>query len=304
MIALSTCWVPPEVGNLRELFELALGLGFRHFEIGVSRLPFNLAEVQKARRELGIEIASLHNVVSETPNESRNNRGDFLSLLEEPSRRFGVDRLLDTIRNCRALDARAVVVHAGSVREVRHKPSLQAQDSLADHVLAHGHDQKAREMAEEMQRWRQAEAGPYLEAAIKSLIEASSAEPDVMLGLESRFFFNEIPTVDELAVLFERLDDGKFGYWHDVGHAQIDELLGMARHEEWLERYGDRLIGIHLHDMAGKHEHRPVCAGDIDFKMVAKYIRPETIKVLELNPKLTHAEIADSLKRLQDMGIE
>jgi hypothetical protein len=38
-------------------------------------------------------------------------------------------------------------------------------------------------------------------------------------------------------------------YWHDVGHAEVQQRLGFASHEGWLSQFKDRMVGVHLHDI-------------------------------------------------------
>jgi sugar phosphate isomerase/epimerase len=82
----------------------------------------------------------------------------------------------------------------------------------------------------------------------------------------------------------------------------MSEFFGLCRHEEWLERYGGKLIGVHLHDMIGARDHRRIGTGNIDFKMVARYLKPGTIKVLEFGA-VSIQDVVDSVKHLQDLGI-
>ena len=281
-----------------------MGLGYRSFEIGVSRLPFNLEMVQKARRELGIEIASAHNVAAEMPNDPKNNRGDFVGDQDEARRALGSRCLAETIRNCRAMGGRAVVFHAGCMGGVWTQDMLDEQDALADMLAAGENPDAARELADHMRRRRAEGIGPNLAASMRTLAEVAEIVPEIALGIETRYHYYEIPLLDELGPMLKKLSGGNFGYWHDVGHAQVQELLGMCRHRDWLDRYGDRLVGVHLHGMNGKRDHQPIARGGIDFKMLAGYLRPDTIKVLEFHPALPPAEVADALKRLQDFGIE
>jgi sugar phosphate isomerase/epimerase len=291
------------VNSLPELFELAMELGYCNFEIGVSRLPFNLAEILKAKEKLGFKIVSAHNVATERPLDVKNQRGDFISSPDEATRAVGVVCLRDTIENCRRLGGKAVVIHAGYIKGTKFQEMLEQQAALGKQILENGFDGEAKKQSQEIKKWRSREAGPYLEAAIRSLGEAAASAKKILLGLESRYFYNEIPDIDELSILFDRLKNGVFGFWHDVGHAQMSEILGFGRHEEWLERYGERLIGAHLHDMTGTSDHQSIGKGNIDFEMVAKYLKPDTIRVLELNPAVPAEEVADSLKRLEDLGI-
>ena len=38
------------------------------------------------------------------------------------------------------------------------------------------------------------------------------------------------------------------GYWHDAGHGAKLEYLGFFEHEDYLRRWGDRIVGMHIHD--------------------------------------------------------
>lgn len=306
MIALSTCWVPEGVSSLGELFAAGVDLGFRQFELGVMRpdagIRFSLAEVLRAKAELDIEIVSAHNVASELPIDEKNMRGDFIASLDEERRRIGVRDALETARNCRAAGGRVVVIHAGFVKGIKFSEILERQEKVSRMIEAGGLTPEARDEIAKMYEWRNISAAPHLEAAARSLKEITAAAPDVKFGLEPRYFFNEIPSVDEMQILFDRIGAPNVYYWHDVGHCQMSEFFGLCRHEEWLERYGGRLLGIHLHDMTGARDHGRVGSGGIDFRMVQKYIRPDTIKVLEFG-KVSRQDIADSVKFLRDMGI-
>jgi sugar phosphate isomerase/epimerase len=306
MIALSTCWVPEGVSSLGELFEAGVELGFRQFELGVIRpedgIRFSLEEVLRAREELDIEIVSAHNVASELPIDEKNMRGDFIASLDEERRRIGVRDALETARNCRAAGGGAVVIHSGFVKGIKFPEILERQQRVSREIESGGLTPEARDEIAKMYEWRNASAAPHLEAAVRSLKEIAAAAPDVKFGLEPRYFFNEIPSIDEMQILFDGIDAPNVYYWHDVGHCQMSEFFGLCRHEEWLERYGGRLLGIHLHDMTGAHDHRRVGSGEIDFRMVGKYIMPDTIKVLEFG-KVSRQDIVDSVKFLHDLGI-
>jgi sugar phosphate isomerase/epimerase len=55
------------------------------------------------------------------------------------------------------------------------------------------------------------------------------------------------------------------GYWHDTGHAGTHERLGFTTQAEWLKRYADRMIGIHLHDINVERDHQCPGNGSIDW---------------------------------------
>ena len=54
-------------------------------------------------------------------------------------------------------------------------------------------------------------------------------------------------------------------YWHDVGHAILQERVGLCWSNRWLETYKDHLIGVNLHDLKDLEEYHPPSFGDVDF---------------------------------------
>jgi len=307
MLALSTCWAPEGATSLRQIFEIGSELGFRQFELGVippqAGIKFRLEEVLRAKQELDIEIVSAHNVISELATDEKNIRGDFIASIEEERRRVGVRDALETAKNCRAAGGRAVVIHPGFVKGIKFPEILERQERVAKQIESGGLTPDVKAEIAKMYEWRSSHAGQHIDAAVRSMKEIAAAAPDLKFGLEPRYFFNEIPTIDELEILFDRIDAPNAYYWHDAGHCQISEFFGLCRHEDWLERYGKRLLGMHLHDMVGARDHKRIGSGQINFKMIRKYTRPDTIKVLEFG-RVSRQDILDSVKFLRDLGIE
>ena len=73
------------------------------------------------------------------------------------------------------------------------------------------------------------------------------------------------------------------GYWHDAGHGAKLDYLGFLEHEEFLRRYGPRIVGMHIHDTRAGRDHLAPGQGSTDFDMLARYLLPDTIRTLELN---------------------
>ena len=86
-----------------------------------------------------------------------------------------------------------------------------------------------------------------------------------------------------MGTVLDACDGLPVGYWHDAGHGAKLEYCGFLEHEEYLRRYGDRLVGMHVHDTQGARDHRAPGQGGTDFAMLAKYVRPDTILTLELH---------------------
>ena len=120
----------------------------------------------------------------------------------------------------------------------------------------------------------------------------------VRLGLETRYYFAEIPSLDEFMMIFRNVQSPALGYWHDTGHAHVMETLGIATQNDFLTKYGDRLIGIHLHDAVGGSDHRAIGRGNVDFEKVLSYAKPETQLVLEIHGQAPASEIVKSRERI------
>ena len=107
---------------------------------------------------------------------------------------------------------------------------------------------------------------------------------EIVLGLENRYHYHQLPTPEDFEILFKHFAGAPVGYWHDAGHARVIELLGGLPAGEMLARYGDRLVGFHLHDAIGLDDHMPPGDGEIDFNTIAPFVGPETLQVVELKP--------------------
>jgi sugar phosphate isomerase/epimerase len=122
-------------------------------------------------------------------------------------------------------------------------------------------------------------------------------------AIESRMGWHELPSLDELAVVLERFPDPRVGYWHDVGHAVILEFMGLGGRHEWLARYGDRTLGVHLHDVAkGVRDHVPPGMGDVNFAALRRQLPESALCVMEIAPRYIAEEVALGKARLEELG--
>ena len=74
---------------------------------------------------------------------------------------------------------------------------------------------------------------------------------------------------------------------------QIMQNLGLAAPKEYLRRYGNSLLGVHLHDVLGCQDHLPPGEGAVDFNALKEYLKRDTLKVLEPH----HPANAESIKK-------
>jgi sugar phosphate isomerase/epimerase len=147
--------------------------------------------------------------------------------------------------------------------------------------------------------------GPYWERTKEGVSELLdyARERGVRLGIENREKLDELPLDDDLVDYFSGLPEGaSAGYWHDTGHADIKESMGLISQRAQLSSLASRTIGFHLHDVnAAGQDHQAVGSGHVDFKMISSFWRPEHVFVIELSPRGSVQGVRDSLEKLQSL---
>lgn len=146
---------------------------------------------------------------------------------------------------------------------------------------------------------------PFWKQTLKSLKEVNdyAKERGVALGCENREKFEELPVDDDFPSLFEALGpDSACGYWHDTGHGEIKQRMGLLNQITHLRRNASRLLGFHLHDTSEKgKDHMPVGSGTVDFEAISHFWRPHHLLTLEFSPRLNPDEVLDSKRRIETL---
>jgi sugar phosphate isomerase/epimerase len=297
-VSLSTMWAKNRFSHMAEFAAKLRELGFTHVEPNRLVSPRMLAELLKT----GVPVSSIHSPCP-TVLSSQGIDVDRLSLssLDVSERLEAVSFAKKTIDLAANVKARAIVLHMGEV-----PIDLSLQDRLHKlHDASHAQTEEYRQIKERLIRDRASLAQPYVDAAKRSLQELSKygQGKGIMLGLETRFHFNEIPNTNEMAELLGEVSKELAGYWHDTGHAEVQEQLGFAFHEEWLLRFRDRMVGIHLHDIHGISDHHAPGKGNMDWEMIAKYLPRGIVKVCEIGEWNDEERMQGVVEFLQKKGI-
>ena len=286
MFSISTSWNSVLHANGADIINEVKSLGFDTVELNFALTSKVVNEILDLKNRGLIKVSSLHNICplpeGVEPDEAS---PDYYSMasLDEKERRLAVEASKKTIDYAKKFSARAIVLHAGRV---------EIKDRTRELASLAGDKERFNALRLEMIRERDEKKGGHLDSVFKSLDELVpyAEQTGVALGIENRYYYREIPLVGELEKIFERFGSGSLHYWHDVGHAEVFERLGLARHKDFLNKFYDRLIGIHLHDIIGLiTDHRAPGFGTFDFKILKPYITDKTIKVLEVHQP-AHAE--------------
>ena len=298
---LSTCWNGPRHPSLAATLGQTRSLGFSRVELYAHYTPRDLERVDAWATQHQLQITSLHSPCP-VPVDAAGERialGDWLASPDEARRTLTVDAVRRTIDVAARLGARAIVVHLGCV-EVE---SLQERIFAAIRTDGRG-SPLHRDLLAHAHRERERCAGPHLEAALKSVRELGehARGTEVTLGLENRDLYFQIPSLEEYEPIFQACAGLPVGYWHDAGHARKLENAGFLRHEEYLRRYGPRLVGMHLHDIRLEHDHLPPGQGEIDFAPLAPYARPHVVETVELSTRVGEEQVPAAIQVLLAAG--
>lgn len=276
-------------------------------EIGINILELNGRVPQLVIDELypfiergEIKISSLHNFC---PKQDIDEREIQLSSLDNTMRKIAVDLTIETIEAANRVGARAIVLHVGGMKEL-----ADLEGSLRELYRANRQDSTEYNLIRDKLIHERTEvAKRYTQSYEKSLYELSDfiikKNYDIKLGLENRYYYYEIPFIDEYDELFSQYPELPIYLWYDFGHGDVLHNLSLIDKHELLRRHGKRLVGLHIHDCRGIGDHMVPGTGDIDFTHIKEYLNPSIIKVLEYGRRFDTKSIVQGIRFLENSGV-
>ncbi len=298
-LAISTAWNLQDGSDIKEKLSEIKSIGLNAIEIGYNFSTQRLQELTSLVSNMDIRVVSVHNFCP-LPSESRINRfaTDYyrLSSPDKQERRKAVDYTKRSIDTACLVSARVVVIHAGVVEikrdYVRALLNLYNEGKLNSRQYLKAKDK--------LLKIRQLESRRYLDFVVESLQEILpyACSAGVNIGLETRYYPHEIPDIKEAEYLLSVFKNRGLFYWHDVGHAEVNEKLGITSHRDYLMKFADCMLGIHLHDLKGIDDHMAPFSGDFDFSKIATYLHGGLIKVIEAHPPATRQQIREAVNRI------
>lgn len=281
---------------LREIRELGFEFAELSHGIRISLMPGILAAVDAGE----IKISSVHNFcpLPMGVNHAAPNVFKFTTT-DRWERDNALKHTLKTIETAARVGAGSVVLHLGEItmRDYTDKLLKMAGEGQL------GSPRFEKLMTEALEK-RESRKDPYVERAdelLKQFVEAA-ARHGLKLGIENRDAVEEIPFEGDLPFWLKRQPVETVGYWHDTGHAQIKEHLGLILHRFHLENLADRLIGMHIHDVLPPgRDHQEPGTGSIDFAALAPFVQKAPIKVFEFSPSLTAEAVQRGTRHVMNL---
>ncbi len=274
-------------------------LGFEYIEashgLSLSMLPGIIKAVDEGR----IKVAGVHNFCP-APIEVPGDAPDAYPFTSHrPEARERAMRLSrETLMTAARLGARYVVLHMGNVELMtRSHPNRELERKLRNEWV--GSKEYARRKGELVRR--RAKLAPlYYERAREALhqLAEKAAELDLVLGVEGRSHFEQVPGEWEMPRLLEEFaDNPHVRYWHDFGHIQRKHNLLLLNHSQYLRKLKPYIYGAHVNDVQWpSRDHRaPFQGGCVDFAhLLPAYFTQSMPFTWELSSSVTRETILES----------
>ena len=264
------------------LFDELMNLGFEAIELSRHLTPEQVEQLKPSLREK--PPCSIHNFCPILPGISQVDAEKdriLLSSLNADERKEAVRRTLQTMELALELEVPTVVLHLGEV-DTYDRSYLMTDLYTYGEREFEAFSQKVTEATE----WRKRKAAKHQDAVLRSLDELneSALRMELCIAIENRPSYYQIPDFDEVGLFFEKFYGSPMRYWHDVGHAALQEKLGICWADEWLQHYAEHLVGVNLHDLQDLEAYHPPGSGDLEWDEIFKQLPSDILKVLEILP--------------------
>jgi len=301
MIGLSTAWFSESALDADSWVNTMQALRVAGLELEY-RVPHHFfRRLAPLLKKKDLQILSVHNFFP-FPDDYNHLKpsGDLflLTSTDGDEREKAINYSVKTIEQAHDLGCSAVVLHLGKVEMESHFPAFcrfYENQKIGSPAME--------QFLTKLQQQRKDLQPKFLDAGCRSLdVLAREAERrQVRLGVENRYYFHEIPNVEEFDIIFNRFAGAPVYHWHDVGHGFVQEQFGIQKHREYLEKFGNRLLGVHLHDANGYADHLAPGSGTMDFTWLKQYVHEDTIKIMEIHPHEGFEKVQQGLAVLQEL---
>jgi len=310
-IALSTNWNVMRHTEGEPLVDEALSLGFDALELGYHTTEEIAVGIHKRVNAGEVAVGSVH-AFCPVPVGAPHGYPELYLLAspDDDERTMATILLGQTLTFAESMGAKAVVLHAGRVFLQSWLGGNISTDTVVE-ALEDADGQAdapaVRRLLDKAMRRRAGRARKIFDGFCRSLetLLPKFEKARVALCLENLPSVEAFPDEGEMRALKQRFGTSALAYWHDMGHGQVRENLGIIRHVETARALLPFTRGIHIHDaLPPTRDHIPPGHGGIDFGAFSFYRDDNIIKVFEPSPYVNRADLETSLRHVRKVWQE
>jgi sugar phosphate isomerase/epimerase len=295
-------WAQQErfVADMHAFVEETRALGYDAIEVSHST---PLVQFERLMGYRDVPISSIHAPAPLVRDDAGRANGTLnLASTDDAQRRAAIDYTKHSIDLTRDAGGKFVVVHLGGVGDKMFDAERELR-RLYDSGTQEG--ERVEELQAECHLQRHRQVGPWLGKARETLRElvGYAAPLGIGIGIENRLHYHEIPQAVEADDLLVDYMPGEAGYWHDVGHAEVQARLGLVDKRLWLDTNGPRTLGTHLHDVNGLADHRAPGHGDVEWEYIRDGLPAGALRVFEINQSQSADDVAAAIPFLRARGV-
>jgi sugar phosphate isomerase/epimerase len=300
MLAFSTNWNAARHQNGSGILAEILAMGFETIELGHGLSASLVHGIRESAERSRLKVISVHNFCP-MPVEILQDNPDCYEFTSAKAReRERAIRLTrQTMNTAVEFGAKFVVLHLGRIDALAGMTDRMLEELERSGVAAKGFNRI--KLAEVIRREK---TGPLVIERLIRLLEPLVEEASrngLTLVAENRSDYEAVPTERELLALLREFDSPHLRYWHDFGHAQMRESLGLLDHAQWLEDIAPYAVGAHLQDAAWPdRDHLIPFAGEVDFDRLVPILPRDIPYVLELSPRAKSPDIIAAAERWRE----
>ncbi|MFH0946230.1 MAG: TIM barrel protein [Planctomycetota bacterium] len=290
-LSLSTRWMGSQRFGAGQLLSRLKQSGLRQAALLTGNPHPDADELLRVLKPAGARVQA---VLTRTPAA-----GSGLVSPDADERARALEVAFAAIRVARTLGTRHVVLDPGCLQMER---TRERQDELWAALRKEGPSERVLKEAASVSREVERRIGPCLEPACRTLFELCRTEREICFSVRTPGSLFGFPSFRAMPLLLDELREPNFGYWHDVGAAHLQEVLGVAPLNGWGGENAARCRGANLHDVVGTEIHLPPGAGEVDFGAVRDALPGGAVCVLDIDSRFNAKEVLLAVSFLEGRG--
>jgi sugar phosphate isomerase/epimerase len=303
--SLSTNWNARRHTEGEPLVDEIIALGFDALELGYHTTELQAEGITRRIASGAISVDSVH-AYCPVPLSAPHGYPELhlLASTDDDDRAMAKILLGQTLDFASSMGARAIVLHAGRLLLKSWFKSYTTGTVLdaLDDVERDSANPKFQKVLSKILARRSQQVSKIFDAFCLSLdtLLPRFERAGITLCLENLPSVEAFPDAQEMVMLKDRFPTQSLAYWHDMGHGQVREFLGLENHQAVAQSLLPVTGGIHIHDAKPPMEdHLLPGMGLIDWNAFSFYGSANILRVFEPSPDTGPVSLGTALRDLR-----